>query len=107
LSGLPGGDLVQEGLVDLAQGRVSVAAYLVAIALPRLQRAGLGRGLEHAVPAEPELRLYRLLRERGGNAYGHYNALLRLLVSCERALERCPPPAARAPNGRAQTGRRG
>jgi hypothetical protein len=36
---------------------------------------------------EAELRLYALLCEREGDPYGRYNALLRELVSCERALE--------------------
>ena len=39
-------------------------------------------------PAEPELQLYRLLRQAGGDAYSTYNALLRELVSFEQALDR-------------------
>jgi hypothetical protein len=30
---------------------------------------------------EPELQLYQLLRQHGGNAYSRYNALLRELLS--------------------------
>ncbi len=55
IEGLPGGDLVREGLRDLAAGRDSVAVLLAAVGAPRPRRAGL------PVPAIPidnvELRL--------------------------------------------------
>jgi hypothetical protein len=41
LQALPGGDLVQEGLDDLARGVESLAALLVSIGAPRLRRIGL------------------------------------------------------------------
>jgi hypothetical protein len=41
-----------------------------------------------ATPADAELELYRMLRQTGGDAYSRYNALLRQLVSFERALDR-------------------
>lgn len=88
LAGLPGEDLIREGVVDLAGGRVSVAACLAAMALPRLQRAGVLRAVPPALTVDVELQLYRLLRRNGGDAYSRYNALLRQLVSFEQALDR-------------------
>lgn len=41
LEGLPGGELVAEGLRDLAAGQESVAALLVQIGAPRLSALGL------------------------------------------------------------------
>ena len=81
---LPGGDLVAAGLEDLARGRESVAALLVAVGGPRLRRLG------YRVPdlPEPERRLYETLaREDEDSAHGRYNALVRRLVSFERAAE--------------------
>jgi hypothetical protein len=85
LDRLPGGDLVQQGLADLAQSRETIEALLVSIAAPRLSRRGL---LPAAPLPEPERRLYeRLAREDPDSAHSRYNALLRRLVSFERALE--------------------
>ena len=81
---LPGGDLVAAGIKDLAKGRATVAALLVSIGAPRLRSGGL------AIPkaaADPEHRLYALLRRWGSDsAHSRYNALIRRLVSFERAL---------------------
>src|SRR3989442_8625696 len=41
MEALPGGDLIREGLDDLAAGRESLAALLVAVGAPRLRRLGL------------------------------------------------------------------
>lgn len=60
-AGLPGAELVVEGLDDLAAGRESVSSLLIEIGAPR---------------HEPD------------SAYSRYNALLRRLVSFERALAR-------------------
>src|SRR3954464_10299293 len=38
---LPGEDFVQEGLADLAQGRITELALLVLVAGPRLRRLGI------------------------------------------------------------------
>ena len=85
MTDLPGGDLVAAGLRDLEQGTETVAALLVAIGAPRLRRLGF------AVPrtaADPERRLYALLaRDDPDAAHGRYNALVRRLVSFERAAE--------------------
>jgi hypothetical protein len=83
---LPGGDLVEAGCTDLAQGRETAEALLVASFASRLRRQGL-EVPAHAI-AEPEHRLYRLLAAREPDAaHGRYNALIRRLVSFARALE--------------------
>jgi hypothetical protein len=85
LERLPGGDLVRKGLADLAESRETIEALLVSIAAPRLASHGL---LAAAPLPEPEHRLYeRLAREDPDSAHSRYNALLRRLVSFERALE--------------------
>jgi hypothetical protein len=85
LHDLPGADLVASGLADLERGDETVAALLIAIGAPRLRRLGF------AVPdvvADPEERLYRLLaRTDDATAHSRYNALIRRLVSFERAAE--------------------
>jgi len=81
---LPGADLVERGLTDLAAREESAEALLVSLASTRLR--GLGLNVPSRL-ADPELRLYRLLeREHGDAAHGRYNALVRRLVSFERAL---------------------
>lgn len=87
IAGLPGESLVRQGLADLQSGKRSAAAFLVAIARPRLVGAGLLPETGISLPAEPELELYRLLRREGGDAYSRYNSLLRELVSFEQALD--------------------
>jgi hypothetical protein len=85
IEGLPGADLIGEGLRDLTAGVESVPAMLVAIGAPRLRRLGIA--VPH-VAGRPEHRLYALLLgQHGPAAHGRYNALLRRLVSFERALE--------------------
>jgi hypothetical protein len=87
-SHLPGGELIEQGLADLARGQESVGALLVAIGAPRLRHAGLRIPPLAALAQDPELRLYRLLRrERPEDAYSYYNSLIRRLVSFEQALE--------------------
>ncbi|MBI4606600.1 MAG: hypothetical protein HY721_31950 [Planctomycetes bacterium] len=84
--GLPGWDLVEAGIRDIEAGIESVPAYLVAIGAPRLRRIGIavpGHGIQ-----EPEHRLYALLASAHGDAaHATYNALVRRLVSFERAAE--------------------
>lgn len=84
-SALPGGDLVAAGLADLARGEETAAALLVSIGAPRLRRLGVVL----AMPlADPEARLYALLSRDGqDSAHSRYNALIRRLVSYERAAE--------------------
>lgn len=90
LAGLPGEELVRKGLDDVNASRVTAEACLVSIASPRLRQRGLLREDAVLVP-EAELTLYRLLGDRGGDAYSHYNSLLRRLVSFEHALDRLAP----------------
>ncbi|HLW47065.1 MAG TPA: hypothetical protein VKW09_04780 [bacterium] len=82
---LPGADLVEAGLKDLSQGIESAPALLVSIGAPRLRRIGLD--VPQPFPS-PELRLYTLLQRTDGDAaHSKYNALIRRLVSFERAAE--------------------
>ncbi len=82
---LPGENLVIQGLADLAAAKESIEALLVSIGAPRLRRAGIS--VERPVP-DPERRLYDLLsRENPDASHGRYNALIRRLVSFERAAE--------------------
>lgn len=81
---LPGGDLLQQGMTDLASGRESVPALLVSIGAPRLR--ALGIEVSRPLP-NPEHRLYQQLSEPNPEAaHSKYNALIRRLVSLERAL---------------------
>ncbi len=89
-SALPGGDLIDEGLTDLREGRETIAALLVAIGSPRLRRLGIE--LPDRLPKDPEHRLYDLLaKDEPDSAHSRYNALIRRLVSFERAAE-CVSP---------------
>jgi hypothetical protein len=86
MSPLPGEDLVRQGLSDLEQGMETVPALLVAVGAPRLRR--LGFPLPARLPENPEHRLYSLLARDGPDgAHSRYNALIRRLVSFERAAE--------------------
>jgi hypothetical protein len=87
LRDLPGADLIQRGLADLQAGHRTEAALLVAIARSRLTRAGLLPPVATPPASEPERELYALLRQREGDAYSRYNAMIRELVSFENALD--------------------
>lgn len=80
---LPGGDLIERGLAHRASGLCSIEALLVSIGAPRLAR--LGFEVHDPIPAA-ERQLYdRLHAEDPDSAHGRYNALVRRLVSFERA----------------------
>jgi hypothetical protein len=81
---LPGHELVNEGLVDLAAGRESVSSLLVAMAAPRLRT--LGFDVPEGGGERPSHRLYELLSETEG-AHSRYNALVARIVSFARAVE--------------------
>jgi hypothetical protein len=85
---LPGEDLVEQGLADLAQDTISDAALLVLIAAPRLRRLGMEIPIRHF--SEPcEHLLYARLEQRlGTDAHSQYNSLIRRIVSYARARER-------------------
>lgn len=82
----PGEELIEQGMLDLAQGRETIPAFLVSIGAPRLRRLGI------PVPSPafsmPERRLYDMLRTANPDgSHSQYNALIRRLVSFERASE--------------------
>jgi hypothetical protein len=85
MDALPGAELIQAGLRDLENGVGSAEALVVSIGAPRLAR--LGFAVAQPLP-EAELRLYELLaRDDPDGAHSAYNALVRRLVSFERAAE--------------------
>jgi hypothetical protein len=83
---LPGNDLVRQGIEDLCRGVESVPALLVSIGAPRLRLLGLE--VPENVISLPEQRLYQLLWSDDPDvAHSRYNALIRRLISFERAAE--------------------
>lgn len=85
----PGDELVRRGIRDLERGIESVESLLVSVGAPRLRRVGLQ--VPNPFPS-PEQRLYLLLGERHGDAaHSRYNALIRRLVSFERAVAAVGP----------------
>ena len=72
-------------MADLERGVESVEALLVSVGAPRLRALGF----ELSSPfASPEHRLYELLAADDPDAaHSRYNALIRRLVSFERAAE--------------------
>jgi len=87
LEALPGGDLVARGLRDLAASHESVESLLVQVGAPRLRALGIAVP-EESLAEPPEHRLYDLLaRTDAEGAHSRYNALIRRLVSFERAAE--------------------
>lgn len=82
--GLPGAELVAQGIDDLERGVVTVESLLVSIGAPRLRALGLPIDMPLD---DPEHRLWALLaREDPDSAHARYNALVRRLVSFEQAL---------------------
>jgi hypothetical protein len=77
--GLPGGDIIDTGLADLASGTISPQSLAVSLAAPRLRREGV------PIPApfaDAEDRLYDLLSEMSEDlAHARYGAYLRQLAS--------------------------
>lgn len=83
---LPGGEIVERGVRDLHRGVASIEALVVSIGASRLRAAGLG--IPEPTLSDPEHALYlRLAEEDPDSAHSRYNALVRRLVSFERALE--------------------
>ena len=80
---LPGAELIEQGLRDLASGAETVESLLVSLSAPRLRALGI------VVPspfADAEQRLYLLLAaQHGDGAHARYNALIRRVVSFQRA----------------------
>lgn len=88
LTGLPGEELIRQGLRDLLLGNDSMEALMVQIGASRMREAGLEVPEFSPRSSAAELSLYSLLSiKHGEEAYSQYNSLLRRLVSFERALE--------------------
>lgn len=84
---LPGAELIREGLRDLENGVESVNALLVLVGAPRLRTLGIDVAASPDA-GFPEHRLYDLLAvDDPDSAHSRYNALIRRLVSFERAAE--------------------
>ncbi|CAN5761927.1 hypothetical protein BH24ACI3_BH24ACI3_10240 [soil metagenome] len=82
----PGEEFIQQGIEDLEKELETVPSLLVSIGAPKLRSIGL------EIPANvfdsPAHRLYRLLQLSGSDsAHSRYNALIRRLVSYERATQ--------------------
>lgn len=74
MNGLPGEELVAEGIADLRQGRETIPALLVAIGAPKLRFAGVE--LPYFDIPDPEHRLYDLLSaDNPDSSHSRYNAL--------------------------------
>lgn len=85
MDSLPGNDLIVMGVEDLLHQRQTIPALLVAIGAPKLRSLGLE--VPPNLPSTPEHRLYDLLADSDpDSAHAKYNALIRKLVSFERAL---------------------
>ena len=82
---LPAEDLVRSGIDDLRNRKMTSSALLVAIGAPKLRQLGI-EVPEHEFSC-PEHRLYDLLAsDEPDAAHSRYNALIRKLVSFERAV---------------------
>lgn len=85
---LPGEDIVNQGLDDLAKNQITDFALLVLIASPRLRQFGF------EIKDRPELLPYehtlydKLSKRLGNDAHSHYNSLIRRIVSYSHARER-------------------
>ena len=85
MDSLPANDLIVTGLEDLGHQRETIAALLVAIGAPKLRSLGLK--VPECLFSNPEHRLYDLLSTTDpDSAHSRYNALIRKLVSFERAV---------------------
>jgi hypothetical protein len=88
--GLPGADLMEQGLADLRARRITEHALLVLVGEPRLRaldiafpeyRPSFNGPIEHA--------FYDLLEEKyDRDAYSRYNSMLRRMASFAHGLER-------------------
>ena len=80
--------MITAGIADLRDGRRTQEALLVAVGAERLRAAGLAVPRLAAQKGAPEQELYSFLAAADpDSAHGRYNALIRRLVSFERALE--------------------
>jgi hypothetical protein len=86
IHGLPGADIIRDGLRDFSENRHTIPSCLVRMARRRLAKAELMEpSPQHDIDAE--LDLYQLLFHEGNHAHSRYNSLVRQLVSFEHALD--------------------
>lgn len=87
--GLPGAELVRQGLRDLRAGELSEYALLMLVAGPRLRGLGIDLPKRDDVLRPFEHRFYEELeRTHSAGAYSQYNSLIWRIVSFARALAR-------------------
>jgi hypothetical protein len=87
-SSLPGEELIQQGIADLLENRLTDFSLLVLITAPRLRRLGIFVP-NSTFPRPYEHCLYSRLEQRlAAGAYSYYNSLIRRIVSYAHALER-------------------
>lgn len=85
---LPGADLVWAGIEALRRGEPTIEALLVMVGTRRMRAAGLDIPPGLPLRRYPEHALYLAVAARHPqDAHSRYNALVRRLVSFERALE--------------------
>lgn len=78
--GLPGAEIVDAGLADLAASRETVESLAIGEAAPRLRREGVP--VPQGTPQDPSARLYRLLEQRNAElAHARFTSYLRQLAS--------------------------
>lgn len=87
LSFLPGAELVEQGLKDLDNEKLTVESLLLLEAAPALKRLGFDiKAIKIDCPYKHKL--YALLEEReADNAYSLYNSFMRRISSFIHALE--------------------
>lgn len=90
LAGLPGAELLAQGLDDLARSRVSEFSLLLLVAAPRLRPLGIEIDTARLPIEQPSTyALYDYLEACvGDDAHSQYNSLLRQMDSLANALER-------------------
>lgn len=78
---LPGAEIVEPGLADLAAGRFTDEALAVVEAAPRLRRAGVEVPEHEPIPDAALLLHRRLDAVLGDAAHSRYNAIRRQVLS--------------------------
>lgn len=85
---LPGGDILEQGLLALSMREVNENSLLLLMGAYRLGRCGIHITSLDVGTLFPEDTLYKLLTNKHGDqAYRMYRSLTRRLVSLENALE--------------------
>ena len=83
---LPGHELITAGLEDLRHGHETINSLLVSVGASKLRSLGF-EVPQLSLTTWPEHRLYEVLAaEDEDSAHSRYNALIRRLVSFERAV---------------------